>query len=58
MPCTWGVEGFIRINSNAGTLAEQMVPYKAMWILTGVYFLGAWWSLKWIRVKSMLKARA
>lgn len=58
VPCTWGVEGFIRINSNAGMLAEQMVPYKAMWILTGVYFLGAWWSLKWIRVKSMLKARA
>ncbi|MDE6369343.1 MAG: ABC transporter permease [Muribaculaceae bacterium] len=54
VPCTWGVEGFIRINSNAGTLAEQMVPYKAMWILTGVYFLSAWWVLKWIRVKSVL----
>lgn len=57
VPCTWGVEGFIRINSNAGTLAEQMVPYVAMWILTGVYFLSAWWVLKWIRVKSFLKAR-
>lgn len=57
IPCTWGVEGFIRINSNAGTLAEQMVPYKAMWILTGVYFLCAWWVLKWIRVKSVLNAK-
>lgn len=57
VPCTWGVEGFIRINSNAGTLGEQMVPYTAMWILTGVYFLCACWSLKWIRVRSVLSAR-
>lgn len=57
VPCTWGIEGFIRINSNAGTLAEQMEPYKAMWILTAVYFLSACWVLKWIRVRSAIKAR-
>ncbi|MDE5566920.1 MAG: ABC transporter permease [Muribaculaceae bacterium] len=58
VPATWGVEGFIRINSNAATLAESARPFIAMWILTGVYFLCAWWALKWIRVRSLLKAKA
>ena len=57
VPATWGVEGFIRINSNAATLAESARPFIAMWILTGVYFLCAWWALKWIRVRSVLKAK-
>lgn len=57
VPATWGVEGFIRINSNAATLAESSRPFIAMWILTGVYYLCAWWALKWIRVRSALKAK-
>ena len=52
VPATWGVEGFIRINSNAATLAEQVKPYTALWILSGIYFLASWWVLRWIRVKS------
>ena len=56
IPATWGVEGFIRINSNAATLAESARPFIAMWILTGVYYLCAVWALKWIRVRSLLKA--
>lgn len=39
VPATWGVEGFIRINSNGASLAESSRPYIAMWILTAVYFL-------------------
>lgn len=45
IPSTWGVEGFIRINSNGATLAENARPFYAMWILSGVYFLGACWVL-------------
>ncbi len=45
IPATWGVEGFIRINSNAATLAESSHPFIAMWILTAIYFLLAWWAL-------------
>lgn len=52
VPATWGVEGFIRINSNNATLAEQPVPYIMMWVLTAVYFVCAWWALRWIRHKS------
>lgn len=42
VPATWGVEGFIRINSNGATLAEQSEPYIALWILVAVYFATAY----------------
>lgn len=41
VPTTWGVEGFVRINSNASTLAEQSVPYTWLWGLTVAYFAAA-----------------
>ena len=42
VPATWGVEGFIRINSNAATLAESARPYTALWILTAAYCVTAY----------------
>ncbi|MBD5242009.1 MAG: ABC transporter permease [Barnesiella sp.] len=42
VPATWGVEGFIRINSNGATLAEESHPYTMLWVLTGVYFVAAY----------------
>lgn len=42
VPATWGVEGFIRINSNAATLAETAHPYTMLWILALGYFIIAW----------------
>lgn len=42
VPATWGVEGFIRINSNGATLAEQREPYLMMWGLVVIYFITAW----------------
>ncbi len=42
VPATWGVEGFIRINSNAATLAETSHPFHMLWILAAGYFLVAW----------------
>jgi ABC-2 type transport system permease protein len=39
IPATWGVEGFIRINSNGATLAQNTHPYVMLWILTCCYFL-------------------
>lgn len=56
IPATWGVEGFIRINSNAATLAESARPFIAMWILTAVYFICAWWVNARIRNISRLQA--
>lgn len=41
VPAVWGVEGFIRINSNAATLSEVSRDYIALWILAGIYMLTA-----------------
>ncbi len=42
IPATWGVEGFIRINSNGASLGETAHPYIMLWIQTVAYFLIAW----------------
>lgn len=52
IPATWGVEGFIRINSNGASLSENAHPFMALWILSAVYFLCAWWASVWIRVRT------
>lgn len=50
VPATWGVEGFIRINSNSATLSEVSGPFIAMWILAAVYMLIACWVTLKIKV--------
>lgn len=42
IPATWGVEGFVRINSNGASLAESSRPYLWLWALTGGYFILTW----------------
>lgn len=39
IPAVQGVEGFIRINSNNATLAENSTPYLIMWGLFAAYLL-------------------
>lgn len=41
IPATWGIEGFIRMNSNGSVLAQESHPYMMLWILAGIYFLTA-----------------
>lgn len=48
IPATWGVEGFIKINSNAATLPEVGNDFCALWILSAIYMLFALWSTKYI----------
>ena len=47
VPATWGLEGFVRINSDNASLAEQGHPLKMLWVLSAIYFVGAvavqWW---------------
>lgn len=47
IPATWGVEGFVNINSNGATLSHVSTPYMMLWLLTAIYFLLA--SLLWKR---------
>lgn len=56
VPATWGIEGFIRINSNAATLAESSRPFIAMWILTAIYFVAAWCVTAAIRRRGQRQA--
>lgn len=56
VPATWGVEGFIRINSNAATLAEVSTAYCGMWVLVVVYMFAAMWVTKYIDVTARLQA--
>lgn len=37
IPAVWGIEGFIRMNSNAASLAENSHPYMMMWVLAALY---------------------
>ncbi|MDE6806256.1 MAG: ABC transporter permease, partial [Muribaculaceae bacterium] len=39
VPATWGVEGFIRMNTNGASLAQVHHAYVNLWIQAGVYFV-------------------
>lgn len=41
IPATWGIEGFIRMNSNGATLAQESNSYTMLWILAAIYTLTA-----------------
>lgn len=47
IPATWGVEGFVNINSNGATISHVNTPYMMLWLLNAIYFLLA--SLLWKR---------
>ena len=49
IPATWGIEGFVHINSNGATLSDVATPYIMLWRLTAIYFLLA--CLLWKRKK-------
>ena len=42
IPATWGIEGFIRMNSNGSPLWEQSNPYMMLWLLCAIYMVTAW----------------
>lgn len=42
IPATWGIEGFIRMNSNGASLWEQAHTWNMLWILAGVWMMAAW----------------
>ncbi len=39
IPATWGVNGFILIDSNGASLSNVATQYHMMWLLTAVYFV-------------------
>ncbi len=39
IPSTWGVEGFIRMNTDGAGIYDVQHAYKMLWILTALYFV-------------------
>lgn len=50
VPATWGVEGFIRMNSNGSPLWEQSHPYAMLWLLAGCYMVAAYLIVRFTHV--------
>lgn len=48
VPATWGVEGFIRMNSNGASLSQVSNDYIALWILAVAYMALAYCVQRWI----------
>ena len=55
IPATWGMEGFIKMNTNGATLAQVSKAYINLWILAGAYIVVAYCVQRWVVRPSVLK---
>ena len=55
VPATWGIEGFIKMNTNGASLAQVSNCYINLWILAGAYMAGAYCVQRWVVRPSVLK---
>lgn len=55
IPATWGVEGFIRMNSNGASLSQVSSDYVHLWILAGVYLVLAYFIQRWVVRPSIIR---
>lgn len=56
IPSTWGIEGFVHMNTNGATLAQAGSEYTMLWVLAAVYTAAAYCIQRWI-VASDLRRR-
>ena len=55
IPATWGVEGFIRMNTNGASLSQVHSDYVNLWILAAVYLVLAYCVQRWLVRPAILK---
>lgn len=55
IPATWGMEGFIKMNTNGSSLAQVSKSYINLWILAGAYMIGAYCVQRWVVRPSVMK---
>ena len=55
IPATWGMEGFIKMNTNGASLAQVSKCYINLWILACAYMVGAYCVQRWVVRPSVLK---
>ncbi|MEG2573180.1 MAG: ABC transporter permease [Bacteroides sp.] len=46
-PSTFGINGFVRINSMGATLSEVKMEYQALWLQAVLYFFTTCWVYRW-----------
>ncbi len=56
IPAVWGMEGFIRINSNNATIFDNSQCYLMLWILCIVYFFTAILATRWCEWRARREA--
>lgn len=54
-PSTFGINGYVRINSMGAALNEVSFEYQALWIQTGIYFLTTCLVYRWQIIQSRKK---
>ena len=62
VPGTWGVEGFIRMNTNGSSLAQVSTEYAHLWILAAIYLVAGycvrhWWVMPEVRRRAAVMLR-
>lgn len=55
IPGTWGVEGFIRMETNGASLSQVRECYINLWILAGIYMALAYVVQRWV-VRPQIRA--
>ncbi len=57
-PSTWGIEGFVKMNSDGSRLWQVSSEYLNLWIVAAAWWLVAWCAQKWIVHPEIEKAVA
>ncbi len=47
IPSTWGIEGFIRMNTTGAGIYDVSHAYKMLWLLTAFYFMTTCWVYRY-----------
>lgn len=55
-PSTWGLEGYILMNSNGSSLTQVGTDYRMLWLLAGIYFVIGYCVQRWV-VRPSIKGR-
>lgn len=55
IPATWGLEGFIRMNTNGASLSQVSGDYLHLWILAAVYLTLGYCVQRWVVRPSLNK---
>ena len=54
-PSTFGINGYVRINSMGATLNEVETEYQALWLQAGIYFITTCLVYRWQIIRSRKK---